>query len=104
MDLSTRSYIIDSITEFMVSNGELFEPYADVYLFGSLLDCGKEPNDIDMLLVYTENSNAAVENMNIISGSLSRICGLSVDLTVLSAAEEKNTQFLKRLGRYSRLK
>ena len=36
----------------------LFENFNYVYLFGSLLDVNKVPNDIDILLIYSERSDS----------------------------------------------
>lgn len=104
MDLSTRSEIINNIIEYLTSYESLFDPYIEVYLFGSMMDSGRTPNDIDILLIYNGSLNTVIANLDTIRNHLSKICDLPVDLTVLSVAEEKDTQFLKRLNKYLRLK
>ena len=41
------------IVELIQNNIALFEQFDRVYLFGSVLDDHKEPNDVDILLIYT---------------------------------------------------
>ena len=42
----------------------LFENFNYVYLFGSLLDVNKVPNDIDILLIYSERSDNIIHDLN----------------------------------------
>jgi hypothetical protein len=74
-------------------------------LFGSLLSAEKNPNDIDILLIYSEFSNNIIDDLNIIYSSFANLSGFQIDLTVLSVEEEKDTNFLKRLNsKYLKLK
>lgn len=89
------------IVELLRKNIALFEGFDEVYLFGSVLDDHKEPNDVDLLLIYTPNSDGVIEKIGAISTVLEKLIGMPVDLTVLSAEEEKDTQFLKRIRLHS---
>lgn len=89
------------IVELLRKNIALFEGLDEVYLFGSVLKGHKEPNDVDLLLIYTQNSNGVIEKTGAISTVLEKLIGIPVDLTVLSAEEEKDTQFIKRIYSHS---
>ena len=79
-------------------NITLFDLFDEVYLFGSVLDGTKSPNDVDVLLIYSEYSDVMIEEIKKISHLLERLIGLTVDLTVLSTEEERDTQFLGRIS------
>lgn len=101
MESKINKTVIDSVKEHM----SLFRFFDSVYLFGSVLDVNKTPNDIDLLLIYSEYTNKINDEITIISLALENACGLPVDLTVLSVEEEKETEFLKRINlRYIKLK
>lgn len=86
-------------------NVALFNLFDEVYLFGSVLDSTKTPNDVDVLLIYSEYSDAIIEESRRILQFLECIIGIPVDLTVLSVEEENDTHFLNRISlRYLRLK
>ena len=85
------------IVELLRKNIALFEGLDEVYLFGSVLDAQNEPNDVDLLLIYTHNLDRVIEKIGAITSVLEKLTGIPVDLTVLSAEEEKDTQFLKRI-------
>ena len=76
----------------------MFENFNYVYLFGSLLDVNKVPNDIDILLIYSERSDNIIHDLNFICSILENECGLPVDFTVLSIEEERETNFLTRIS------
>ena len=76
----------------------LFENFNYVYLFGSILDFNKVPNDIDILLIYSERSDKIIHDLNFICSILEKECGLPVDFTVLSIEEERETNFLTRIS------
>ena len=84
------------IVELIQNNIALFERFDRVYLFGSVLDAHKEPNDVDILLIY-QYTNKITEEISRVLISLENLLGISVDLTVLSVEEEKDTQFLNRI-------
>ncbi len=83
----------------------LFKNFENVYLFGSVLYDYKIPNDIDILLIYSQYSSDLIKNLNNINSTLSRMFEIPIDLTVLSIEELENTNFLKKLNfNYIRLK
>ncbi len=83
----------------------LFKNFENVYLFGSVLYEDKAPNDIDILLVYSQYSSDLIKNLNNINSILSKMFEITIDLTVLSIEELKETNFLKKLNfNYIRLK
>lgn len=83
----------------------LFKNFENVYLFGSVLYEDKAPNDIDILLVYSQYSSDLIRNLNNINSILSKMFAITIDLTVLSLEELKETNFLKKLNfNYIRLK
>ena len=76
----------------------LFKNFENVYLFGSVLYEDKAPNDIDILLVYSQYSSDLIKNLNSINSILSKIFDIPVDLTVLSNEELEETNFLEKLN------
>ena len=84
------------IVELIQNNIALFEQFDRVYLFGSVLDDHKEPNDVDILLIY-QYTNKITEEISRVLISLENLLGISVDLTVLRVEEEKDTLFLNRI-------
>lgn len=75
----------------------MFETFKEVYLFGSVLEENRVPNDIDILLIYFDGSGEIARDTSHILVSLENLLGMPVDLTVLSLEEERETQFLKRI-------
>lgn len=95
----------NNIVTLIQSNITLFEKFDKVYLFGSVLDDNKFPNDVDILLIYDEGADEIIDDINSVIISLQNLLDISVDLTVLSAEEEQDTQFLNRISpRYINLK
>lgn len=95
----------NNIVTLIQSNITLFEKFDKVYLFGSVLDDNKFPNDVDILLIYGEGSDEIIDDIDSLIISLQNLLDISVDLTVLSAEEEQDTQFLNRISpRYINLK
>ena len=86
---------IDQIQNSM----ELFDGFDKVYLFGSVLEEESIPNDVDILLIYSEYSYSIIEQINNIKTTLEKSLDLSVDLTVLSVEEVLETQFLKKISK-----
>ena len=97
MDTSTRSRI-NNLTEYIKRNIFLFKSFDNVYLFGSMLNNNTIPNDIDILLIYSEYSYKIQQDFIAISSVLEKEFELPVDLTVLSINEERETKFLDRLN------
>ena len=52
--------------------------------------------DINILLIYSVYSEQLLENVNQICNALNKVSKFPVDLTVLSVAEEKELEFLKK--------
>ena len=85
------------IVELIQNNIALFEQFDRVYLFGSVLDDHKEPNDVDILLIYNQYTTKITKEISRVLSSLENLLGIAIDLTVLSVEEEKDTQFLNRI-------
>lgn len=98
MNILMKSKINRIVINTVKEHIDLFGFFDSVYLFGSALDVNKTPNDVDLLLIYSEYSNKIHEDLKTISNVLEEACGLPVDLTVLSIEEEKDTEFLKRIS------
>ena len=75
----------------------LLEEIEHAYLFGSVLVNSKEPNDIDVLIIYSKYSDTLHRQAQELAKALETNSGLPVDLTVLSVEEENEVQFLKRI-------
>lgn len=93
MKLKTNKDIIKLVEQ----NLFLFRCFTKVFLFGSLLDDERIPNDIDILLVYVTYTDEIKDEIINISSVLESVCGLAVDLTVLSIDEENDTGFLQKI-------
>ena len=95
----------DNISHLINQHRKLFNSFDNIYLFGSILNKEKIPNDIDILLIYSDYSNVMINDLTIICSVFANLGELPIDLTVLSVEEEKNTKFLKRLNqKYLKLK
>ena len=102
MDTLMNSNAIDNISCLI---NEYIKSFDNIYLFGSKLNVEKAPNDIDILLIYSEYSNAIMRDLNSIYAVFVNLSELPIDLTVLSVEEEKDTKFLERLNsKYLKLK
>lgn len=71
--------------------------FKHIYLFGSMLDVNKFPNDIDILLIYDVYSDEVRQKAHHIKKLLEDEFELPVDLTLLSINEEKEVDFLSRI-------
>lgn len=90
----------NNISQFIKQHIILFNSFKNVYLFGSILQTSTVPNDIDILLIYSGDSSKVIYELNSIRSRLETISGLSIDLTVLSIEEEKDTKFLEKITPY----
>lgn len=77
---------------------DLFAAFEEVYLFGSTLDPDVIQNDVDLLVIYKEFRDEINRDVNEILYKLQETCEMPIDLTALSITEQKNTDFLKKLG------
>ena len=66
-------------------------------MFGSVLESNSIPNDIDILLIYDEYTDAVKDSSNRLKNILETEFELPVDLTMLSDNEEKEVGFLDRV-------
>lgn len=105
MDTSMNFVERDKFLHLFRRHMNLFDCFTNIYLFGSVAAGVKNPNDIDILLIYSEYSENIPGAVNIIRSTFETLSKLSVDLTVLSAEEERGAMFLKRLdSKYIKLK
>ena len=96
---------INNISYFINQNIKMFNSFDNIYLFGSILNDGKIPNDVDILLIYSKYSEHLISDLNIICSVFADISELPIDFTILSIEEEKDTGFLKKLNsKYLKLK
>ena len=101
MNLKLRN----NIKEIIKQHIELFDDFDQIYLFGSILDENKTPNDIDLLLIYSAYSLKILNDLNTIRFVLENEINLPLDLTVISVEEEKEMRFLDKLNfKYLKLK
>lgn len=85
-----------SIVNIVKEHLFLLKDIEHAYLFGSVLDANKKPNDIDVLIIYIDYTDKIRKQLQEFAKALESDSGLPVDLTVLSYEEEKEVQFLKR--------
>ncbi|MBM7584986.1 putative nucleotidyltransferase [Bacillus pakistanensis] len=95
----------DSVIQKIIYHIELFESFESVYLFGSIINEKRTPNDIDLLLIYKDFSSRLLIDLDKISTIFDQLYGFSFDLTILSEHEEDESSFIIRLNsNYLRLK
>ena len=68
-----------------------------VYVFGSVLDSNKIPNDIDILIIYCEYTDTTQMEIESFAGKLEAEINLPIDITALSCEEEREVHFLNRI-------
>lgn len=95
--MSTSTNSNKNIPELIRQHITLFNSFEHVYLFGSALDPGIIPNDIDILVIYTDYSNKIGDDLRLISDKLGLASGVRIDLTALSVEEEIDTAFLEKI-------
>ena len=98
MDTLMNSKLRNNIKEVIKQHIELFDDFDHIYLFGSILDENKTPNDIDLLLIYSIYSLKILNDLNTIRFVLENEIKLPLDLTVISVEEEKEMRFLDKLN------
>lgn len=92
--------IVSSISE----NINIFNIFTKVYIFGSSIN-NKNPNDIDLLLIYKDYKDILQNEKNNISIFLGILLKLPIDITMLSEREFEETRFLEKLDSiYTKLK
>ncbi len=65
------------IVELIQNNIALFEQFDRVYLFGSVLDDHKEPNDVDILLIYNQYTTKITEEISRVFKFFGKLIGYS---------------------------
>lgn len=84
---------------------DIFDLFTEVYIFGSIINSNRHPNDVDLLLVYQRYSKEIQDEQNTISTFLENLFQLPIDITMLSKEELKQTKLLEKLSfKYERLK
>ena len=68
-----------------------------IYIFGSVLDSNRIPNDIDILLIYDEYTDDVKYASKHIKNVLESEFDIPMDLVLLSTQEEKEVKFLSRI-------
>ena len=68
-----------------------------IYIFGSVLDSSKTPNDIDILIIYSEYTHATQMEIENFVKKLEAEINLPIDITALSCEEEREVHFLNRI-------
>lgn len=76
----------------------LLEDVERVYIFGSSVDLYKMPNDIDILILYSEYSKIIQQQIDEFKRQLEGESKLPVDLTILSYEEEQQIDFLGKVS------
>lgn len=104
MDILTNTQIINLLSETITKQEDSFLLFDEIYLFGSVINDSKIPNDIDMLLIYSKSIEEISVYLSEHKTKLEGMIGFSIDLTVLNQNELKETDFLKRIKNYIRLK
>ena len=87
-----------NIPEIISDNAVIFNSFKHVFLFGSALSPQAIPNDVDILLIYTEYTADISKAIKYVSYKLELLLSLPIDITALSTEEERETEFLKKLN------
>ena len=87
----------DKVVNAIQRRFSLLGIFKHIYLFGSVLDVNKYPNDIDILLIYNVYTDDVRQKANHIKKLLEDEFEIPVDLTLLSVNEEKEVDFLSRI-------
>lgn len=75
---------------------DLFDSFEHIYIFGSIL-IKKDPNDIDVLLIYSDYSDKLLSEFKLIKNAYQTLCETPFNFTVLSSNEEQELNFLKKI-------
>lgn len=93
-----------NLLKVIQKNKDLFALFDEVYLFGSSIIEGKQPNDVDVLLVYSRRDSSEVANSTKhVLNSLENECEIPFDLTIMSQSELHSTRFLHAIKTYKRI-
>ena len=83
--------------KFWQKSHHLFNPFNEVYIFGSALE-KEHPQDIDLVLIYEGNFSMELKQScdSIMDSVFQQFC-IEAHLTVLSVSEKAETKFLERI-------
>ncbi len=82
-----------------------YKCFEKAYVFGSILDYRKCPNDIDIVIIYSNYSSELKRNIDNFKKEVRLLMNLPVDVIALSISEENEVNFIKRLKfKYIKLK
>lgn len=86
--------IVDRFNEKL----DLFKSFEHIFIFGSILKENCNPNDIDVLLVYSEYSNKLLTEFKKIKMEFNYFQEKPFKFIALSIKEEAEIAFLKKLN------
>lgn len=85
------------LLEMVKKHVPLLNDVEQVYVFGSSLNPNRIPNDIDVLILYSEYSSTIQHQIKEFERQLANESKLPVDLTILSFEEENQVEFLEKV-------
>ena len=85
-------------------NKDKFWAFDNVLLFGSSIQEGIVPEDIDLLLVYRDFTDVVLSEMKSICFFIEENLHMELDLTVMSINEVFETGFIEKISDYIQLK
>ena len=95
---------VDKIIEMINDKPGDFSLIDSLYIFGSILVDDVISNDVDVLVVCKDYSQKTSMQLHGLSLLIQDITGLSVDYTKLSERELEETDFLRRIKNYIKVK
>ena len=104
MTILKTSSLKNEVIEYIKNNSKEFCSFENVYLFGSVLNNNKHPEDIDILLIYSQYSDQLLYDIEQIRFKMHKELNMPIDFTVLSKDELKETNLLIRIQQYHRIK
>lgn len=94
----STDYKMKNTVNLLSKHISIFELFTKVYLFGSVIKSNKEPNDIDLLLIYQKYSEDIFGAKNAIESFLNKLFDLGIDITILSEKELEQTGFMEKIA------
>ena len=104
MNTLAKNNTKNNFLEFFNKNTELFELFEELYLFGSTLKVNIIPNDVDVLLIFSTYNDRILESVKQIQIIFETAFFIPLDLTILSSEELIETNFLKKINGFIKLK
>ena len=89
--------MLNKVIKLIRCNLAFLSAIKQIYIFGSVLDSNRIPNDIDILLIYDEYTDDVKHASKHIKNVLESEFDILVDLVLLSTQEEKEVKFLSRI-------